>query len=186
MEAQIQEQGQEIHELLKLFKETTTKPLSTCVLDTAPTKAQTKSTESKTKTEDQLQQRKSPRLKERLAKGKTVVKMAQELVAKKCGILPQEKEMDSITLQQYLDVYKEPLTKESTEAILKLTEVEEKKKKYKVKTSKKKQEDNNDIHVKQVCNKKKKGEEAKTTTGRKTKKRGASARALAKALSPIY
>jgi hypothetical protein len=66
-----------------------------------------------------------------------MVKLAQDLLAKKCGIIEEEENLDAMTLQQYLDVYKKPLTEESVEAIHKLTEiaVENKKKKKKSKVS---------------------------------------------------
>jgi hypothetical protein len=40
-------------------------------------------------------------VKNKTKKGKTIIKQAQELVAKKCGIVQEDKEMDSMTLQQY-------------------------------------------------------------------------------------
>jgi hypothetical protein len=68
-------------------------------------------------------------VKNKAKKGKTIIKQAQELVAKKCGIVEEDKEMDSMTLQQYLDMYKQPLLNESMEAIVKLIEMTEEKKK---------------------------------------------------------
>jgi hypothetical protein len=52
-------------------------------------------------------------------------------VAKKCGILEEEKELDSMALQQYLNMYKIPLSEEAMEAITQFSEVaaESKKKK---------------------------------------------------------
>jgi hypothetical protein len=44
-------------------------------------------------------------------------------VATKCGILEEEQELDDMTLQKYLDMYKQPLNEESMQAIIKLTEV---------------------------------------------------------------
>jgi hypothetical protein len=49
--------------------------------------------------------------------------MAQELVAKKCGFLKDEEELDNMTLQNYLDMYKQPLSEESIATMQKLTEV---------------------------------------------------------------
>jgi hypothetical protein len=84
--------------------------------------------------------RKSPRLKEKNKAGKTITKVAQELVAKKCGIISDKEPLDGMTLQQYMDLYKQPLTEQSMEAILKLAEValkkEEKKKVKKLKKTK--------------------------------------------------
>jgi ABC-type transport system involved in cytochrome bd biosynthesis fused ATPase/permease subunit len=65
------------------------------------------------------------------SKGKSIFKLAQDLVARKYGIVPQEKTLDNMTLQQYLDMYKEPLSKEAMGAIVKLTKVAEDKKKMK-------------------------------------------------------
>jgi hypothetical protein len=77
-------------------------------------------------------------VKNKTKKGKTIIKQAQELVAKKCGIVQEDKEMDSMTLQQYLDMYKQPLLNESMEAIVKLIEMTEEKKKKKMDKKKKK------------------------------------------------
>jgi hypothetical protein len=49
-------------------------------------------------TANQLDQRKSPRLQNKTDKGKPILKKAQELVARRCGILEEDKEMDSMTL----------------------------------------------------------------------------------------
>lgn len=49
--------------------------------------------------------------------------MAQELVARKCGILEEKQELDNMTLQKYLDLYKQPISEDSMEAIKKLAEV---------------------------------------------------------------
>lgn len=42
--------------------------------------------------------RQSPRLKTKLGAGQSVVKKAQNLVAKKCGIVQEEEELDNVTL----------------------------------------------------------------------------------------
>lgn len=132
VEEDVRDEGRNIHELLRLYKETTTEPLSSFVLSTPTHKikqkdATTKQAEVAVVTEvKKHKERKSPRLQAKLAKGKTVVKMAQELVARKCGILEEDQEVDNMILQQYMDMYKKPLTDESTEAIMKLTEVAEK------------------------------------------------------------
>jgi hypothetical protein len=52
-----------------------------------------------------------------------MTKLAQELVAKKCGVLREEEALDKLTLQQYLHLYKQPLLDQSMEAVLKLTEM---------------------------------------------------------------
>jgi hypothetical protein len=79
----------------------------------------------------QISRRKSPRLHEQTSKGKTIIKKAQELVAKKCGILGEEQEMDSTTLQQYVNMYKHPLSGQTIEAISKFSEITEDKKRRK-------------------------------------------------------
>jgi hypothetical protein len=62
--------------------------------------------------------------------------LAQDLVAKKWGIVQEEKTLDDMTLKQYLDMYKKPLNEDSMEAILKLTEVAAEKRKKKNKDKK--------------------------------------------------
>jgi hypothetical protein len=69
------------------------------------------------------------------------MKKAQELVARKCGILEEEQELDDMTLQKYLDMYKQPLNEESMQAIIKLTEVAGEKIKKKKKDKKKRETD---------------------------------------------
>lgn len=139
----MREWGRDIQVLLRLYKETTTKPLSSCVLSTPTHKVNPKSAAIKQKAvahdpEGKMQkERKSPRLQAKLAKGKSVVKLVEELVARKCGILDEDQDMDNMTLRQYIAMYKKPLTKESTEAIMKLTEVAKKKKSKKLKKTKK-------------------------------------------------
>jgi hypothetical protein len=58
-------------------------------------------------------------------------------VAKQCGVLSDDETLDNMIVQQYVNMYKDPLTDTSMEAILKLTEVAtKKKKKNKVKKDK--------------------------------------------------
>jgi hypothetical protein len=54
------------------------------------------------------------------------------MVAKKCGIIKENDSLDNLTLQQYVDMYKQPLIDQSMEVILKLSEVavDKEKKKY--------------------------------------------------------
>jgi hypothetical protein len=54
--------------------------------------------------------------------------------SKKWGILGECESLEQMTLQQYIDIYKEPLPENSMEAILKLTEVVEEKEKKKSKS----------------------------------------------------
>lgn len=127
--------------MLRAFKETTTEPISVTsfVLETPLHKKVMLAAKDDQPTDNSNSKRKSPRLKEKLVKGKTIVKIAQELVAKKCGVLQEEEEMDNMTLRQYINMYKKPLEKESMEAIMQLTEVaQEKKMKNKEKKKKKK------------------------------------------------
>jgi hypothetical protein len=83
-------------------------------------------------------QRESPRLKEKGTKGKPVLKLAQDLVAKRRGVLQDNQNLEGMTLQKYLDMYKKPLSDDSMEAIKKLAEIaeEDKKKKKKAKKDK--------------------------------------------------
>jgi hypothetical protein len=67
--------------------------------------------------------------------------LAQEIVAKKCGIIKERDPLDNLTQQQYLNLYKQPLTNQSMEAILKLSKVAvDKVKKKKLKKQKKTKE----------------------------------------------
>jgi hypothetical protein len=74
------------------------------------------------------------------AKGKSILKKVQELIARKCGIVEEDKELDNTTLQQYVEMYKQPLSKESMQAIVDLTEVINARKKKKKKDRKEKKE----------------------------------------------
>jgi hypothetical protein len=60
------------------------------------------------------------------------------------SILEEDKELDSTTLQQYLNMYKSPLSEEAMEAITQLSEVAAKKKKKKKDKKKKKCADDQD------------------------------------------
>jgi hypothetical protein len=62
-------------------------------------------------------QRSSPRLQGKLSKGKSVIKMAQELVATKSGIIDQNQDLDNVPLQQYINLYKHPSTEDTIETI---------------------------------------------------------------------
>jgi hypothetical protein len=59
----------------------------------------------------------------------------------KCGILKEGEELDNKTLKQYLEMYKQPLSKDSVEAIVKLSDISEEKKKRKDKKKKAKTEE---------------------------------------------
>jgi alanyl-tRNA synthetase len=52
-------------------------------------------------------------------------------VARKCGVLPDEQELDNLTLQQYMDMYNQPLTEQAIEVINKLSKISTSSKKMK-------------------------------------------------------
>jgi hypothetical protein len=64
------------------------------------------------------------------------------LVAKKCRVLQQEETLEDMTLQQYLNLYKQPLLEDSMQAIVTLTEVAVNKQKKQAKDKKSKKEKN--------------------------------------------
>lgn len=124
MPIEIQEQGQQLSELLRVFKESTTKPLSEALLSTPTQKdAGTMHTNKSNIRPIADKQRESPRHKGKGAQGKSIIKRAQEIVACKCGIVEDNDHIDDMTLQQYINMYKQPLNEISRQAILKLTEV---------------------------------------------------------------
>lgn len=132
---EIQEEGNELQEVLRLLKQTTSKPLSGAVLPTPANKKAHKIN----KTNKKMQKlRESPRLKAKLNKGKSVTLMAQEIIAKKCGILDEAHQLDTMTLQQYINMYKQPMTEDRMKAIEKPTEITVKKKTEAAKTKKSK------------------------------------------------
>jgi hypothetical protein len=73
----------------------------------------------------------SPRIQSKIKK--PAIKLAQEVLAKKWGILNVEKEIEGLSLQQYLNIYKKPLSQPAIVAVKKLTEVAQMKKKKKKK-----------------------------------------------------
>jgi hypothetical protein len=127
------EQGKDIKELLRQFRLTVTTPLSGFILQTPQHNILDQNAEQNK--EEGLWR--SPRLKKKNSGGKAIVKLAQDLVVKKCGILQEEESLDVMTLQQYQNIYNQPLTDQSPKAIQKLTEVVvEMKKKKKMKKGK--------------------------------------------------
>jgi hypothetical protein len=56
------------------------------------------------------------------------------------GVLKEEEVLDRMTLQQYLDLYKQPLNEQAIDAIIKLTEVASEKDIKKKKKQKKRQD----------------------------------------------
>jgi hypothetical protein len=71
--------------------------------------------------------------------------MAQEMLAKKWGMMETDKELDDITLQQYLDIYRKPLSHSAIQAVRKLTEMAAIKKKKRVAQHKTKQNNSKGI-----------------------------------------
>jgi hypothetical protein len=130
MDSGTKAQGEKLVDVLQLFKQATTSPTHKTITSEARKTPETTSLAS---------QRKSPRLSAKSSKGKPVIKLAQDLIAKRCGIVPEEDTLEEITLQQYLDMHKKPLPDSSMLAILKLSEViTEKKKKKKCNVPKEK------------------------------------------------
>ncbi|GJN32815.1 hypothetical protein PR202_gb21346 [Eleusine coracana subsp. coracana] len=149
MQMDIQSDGEQLLEVLWLFKQSTSQPIFSAILPTQAHKLKEVAAEdglqnvqgaelssileqSMKQQQDKKQpgkQRKSPRLKTKLSDGKPVLKMAQEIVAKKCGVIKDNQKLEGKTLQQYINLYRRPLTTGSVQAILKLTEVAIKKKK---------------------------------------------------------
>jgi hypothetical protein len=64
-----------------------------------------------------------PRIKEKNKAGKSMLKKAQQLLAKKCGTSEGDKTSDNMTLHQYLDMYMQRLSDQAMDAIVKLTKV---------------------------------------------------------------
>jgi hypothetical protein len=91
----------------------------------------------KQKTSQQVKAKKSKNQKEKSNTKQPLSWMAQELLARNCGLLKMDKRLDDMMLQQYIDMYKHPLNEESMHAILKLTKVATEKKKKKKKKKKK-------------------------------------------------
>jgi hypothetical protein len=135
MDFETREQGKEMHEVLKLFKTTTTSPMSSCILQMPKHKRRIVEDSPKSV---QGTQRRSPRLSaKKKPTGKSIVRLAKEFVAKKCGIAQEDEPLDDMILQQYMSMYKEPLSDSSMAVILKLTKVTEEKKNKAKKESKK-------------------------------------------------
>jgi hypothetical protein len=152
----LKEQGRELHELLLLFKKANADHISSFNLQTPEDDKSLQKT-----------QRKSSRLSDTKenSKRKTILNKAQKLVAKKWGVVEEDQDLNDLTLQQYLDMYKKTLTEESMEAVLKLTEVA-KEKKNKKKDSKRKIFESSDKLEAKITGKKrdKKGKKGSVAT----------------------
>jgi hypothetical protein len=140
MDPSTQDKGKELQEMMRLFKETTTQPLSAFVLHTPVHKTGGPQKDTASKAMSQQKPRESPRLKAKLNKDKSITKLAQDLVAKKCGVIQEEQSLDSMTLNQYLQLYKQPLSDDAMQAIVKLTDVAVQKKEKKTKAKKDKKD----------------------------------------------
>jgi hypothetical protein len=90
------EKGKKLHEVLQLFKQATTTPPSSSILQTLKHKNKTTSNHNSGGSKGTL--RKSPRLQAKNNFEKSMVKLAQDLTAKKCGIIEEEEDLDAMTL----------------------------------------------------------------------------------------
>jgi hypothetical protein len=153
-----------------MFKQATTTPLSNFLMQTPHHKKPCQEEQGRSSGKKELEQRKSPRLKVKNSEVKTTIRLAQDLIAKKCGVISSKESLDSMTLQQYLNMYNKPLSDGAMEAITKFTEVVEAKK-MKKKQKKGKGKKNGDPEVgKKKANKemlKKKGPKSKKEKGKK-------------------
>jgi hypothetical protein len=136
------EKGKALDEMLMMFKQATTCPLSTSILKTpkhkiAPSNEVDEKGDEDHREDTLVTTRKSPKIKKKGSNGKTVIKLAHDLVAKKCGIMKEDEALDDMTRNQYLEMYKKPITKDSMAAIISLTEVIQDKKKDKNKKKQK-------------------------------------------------
>lgn len=111
--------------VLNKFKHAVTKPLPESILQQPKVKQHVAVYKAETEACRRL------RSKNKMKKQRVVIKLAQEVLARKWGILAQDKELESITLQQYLDIYKKPLSISAMQAIKSLSEVAELAKKKK-------------------------------------------------------
>jgi hypothetical protein len=88
-------------------------PLSSYVLQTPQHKAPLPTEQDTAKGQESTASRKSPRLQQKNISGNAISKLAQELLAKKYGINFEDESLDNLTLQQYMDLYKQPLSEKS-------------------------------------------------------------------------
>lgn len=102
---------------LNKFKHAVIKPLPESILQ------QPEVTQSIPLDKDETEVCHSTELKNRRKKQKSVIKMARKVLVRKCGILAQDKESENMTLQQYLDNYKKPLSISTKQAIKSVSEI---------------------------------------------------------------
>jgi hypothetical protein len=135
-------QSQETPDTLASFERATTRPLTPPLLQLPPstrTDEVVKQIEQpKNKERSKSATRSSPRFKNNAKKRKPAIQLAQEMLAKKWAILDVEKEMEDLTLQQYINIYRKSLSQATIMAVRKLMEVAKMKKKKKRETIKKK------------------------------------------------
>jgi hypothetical protein len=70
---------------------------------------------------NKLAARCSPRFKNNTRKHKSAIKLAEEVIAKKWDIIEADNELEELTLQQYFDQYRKPLSQPAMMAIKKLS-----------------------------------------------------------------
>jgi hypothetical protein len=78
----------------------------------------------------------SPRIQNKMKKCKSSIKLAQKVLARKWAILDVDKELEELTLQQYINIYIKTLPQPAIMAVKKLTEVANMKNKKKREASK--------------------------------------------------
>jgi hypothetical protein len=112
---------------LSQFKQTVTKPLQMPLLDLPsanqqddPEKEEIQAVREAARS---LAIRRSPSIQKTMKKHKPAIKLAQEILAMKWGIVDVDKEIKDLTLQQYLDIYRKTLSQPAIMAIRKLSEV---------------------------------------------------------------
>jgi hypothetical protein len=76
MDRSIQAEGQELQEVLRMFKQATTDPISTYLLQTPRNKVQIDDEQKRMEKQVETRPRKSPRLKDKKSSGKSMVKLA--------------------------------------------------------------------------------------------------------------
>jgi hypothetical protein len=105
---EIRGQGDQLMEVLQMFRQSTSSPLAASILTTPLLKLLLRGAKDEVVLGQHDKKRKSPRLSAKSDKGKSVLKLAQDLVAKKCGLPQSDDPQEDMTLQQYLNMFKEP------------------------------------------------------------------------------
>jgi hypothetical protein len=89
-----------------MFKQTIASLLSSCILQTPKNKVVLLENTVVSEGGPSNQQRKSPRLNSKNSGGKSIVRLAHDLVVKKCGVITEVESLDDATLKDYLDLFK--------------------------------------------------------------------------------